>query len=292
VTIRVSDNGTSSLSDTRSFKIVVTAANTAPVLAVINNQSVAEETTLTFTATATDADQPVQTLSFSLEPGAPSGASITPAGVFSWTPTEAQGPGGYNITVRVSDNGTPSLSASRTFTATVNEVNRAPVLAAINDQTVKAGQPVSFTATASDADLPAQTLSFSLEPGSPAGASITPAGVFAWTPTPAQAPSTNIVTIRVSDNGTSSLSDTRSCKIMVEKPAEVRITQIERTYDGVLRIQWTTEIGGVYRVVLKREVTDTSWLTIKELTATGPISGMTNNLSGLGQCFLAIQRIP
>ena len=288
----MSDNGTPSLSDTKSFKIVVTAGNTAPVLAIINNQSVAEETALTFTATATDADQPAQTLSFSLDSGAPAGVSITPAGVFSWTPTEAQGPGTYPITVRVSDNGTPSMSASYAFTVTVNEVNRAPVLAAISDQTVKTGQTLSYIATATDADLPAQTLSFSLEPGAPAGASITPAGVFAWTPTPAQAPSTNTVSIRVSDNGTPSLSDTRSFKIMVEKPAEVRITQIERTSDEVLRIQWTTEIGGVYRVLLKREVTDTSWLTIKELTATGPISEMTNNMSGLGQCFLVIQRIP
>ena len=47
----------------------------------------------TFTAGASDPDVPANTLSFSLL-GAPAGATIHPAtGAFSWTPTEAQGPG-------------------------------------------------------------------------------------------------------------------------------------------------------------------------------------------------------
>jgi len=50
-----------------------------------------EETLLTFTATATDADVPAQSLTFSLDAGAPTGAGMTSGGVFTWTPTEAQG---------------------------------------------------------------------------------------------------------------------------------------------------------------------------------------------------------
>jgi hypothetical protein len=46
-------------------------------------------------------------------------------------PTEAQGPGTNVISIIVADNGTPSLSATQTFTAIVNEANSAPVLAAI-----------------------------------------------------------------------------------------------------------------------------------------------------------------
>jgi hypothetical protein len=60
---------------------------------------------LTFTATATDADLPANTLTYSLV-GAPAGASIEAnTGNFTWTPTEAQGPGVFNFTVRVSDGG-------------------------------------------------------------------------------------------------------------------------------------------------------------------------------------------
>ncbi len=65
--------------------------NVAPFLAAIGDKSVDELVQLTFTATATDADLPVQTLTFSLV-DAPDGAAITTAGVFTWTPTEEQGP--------------------------------------------------------------------------------------------------------------------------------------------------------------------------------------------------------
>jgi len=95
-------------------------ANTPPVLAPIGDKSVDELVPLTFTATATDADVPANTLSFSLGAGAPSGAAITAAGAFSWTPSEAQGPGSYPVTVVVSDG--HGGTDSETITVTVNEV--------------------------------------------------------------------------------------------------------------------------------------------------------------------------
>ena len=54
------------------------------------------------------------------------------------------------------DNGTPNLSDSETITVTVNEVNVAPVLDAIGNQTVDELALLSFTATASDVDDPGQ----------------------------------------------------------------------------------------------------------------------------------------
>ena len=64
-------------------------ANVPPVLSTIGNQTANELSLFTFTATATDADPTAQTLTFSLDPGAPAGASLTTNGVFTWTPTEA-----------------------------------------------------------------------------------------------------------------------------------------------------------------------------------------------------------
>src|SRR5205823_9332376 len=79
-----------------------------------------EGSQLSFTATATDPDSG-QTLSYRLDPGAPPGASInTSSGGFVLTPTEAQGPGTYPVTVRVTDNGSPPLSDAQTFTIVVN----------------------------------------------------------------------------------------------------------------------------------------------------------------------------
>ena len=62
-----------------------------PVLTVIGDRTVDELSLLTFTATATDPDVG-QTLTFSLDPGFPAGATIDPStGVFNFTPTEDQG---------------------------------------------------------------------------------------------------------------------------------------------------------------------------------------------------------
>lgn len=81
-------------------RITVTPVADTPVLAPIGNKSVVKNTTLTFTATATDADNG-QALSFSLI-GAPAGASINSStGAFTWTPTTT---GSFIFKVRVTDN--------------------------------------------------------------------------------------------------------------------------------------------------------------------------------------------
>ena len=89
--LTVFDNFGASSSDT--ITITVTSSNIAPILAPIGNKSINELETLVFTATATDADIPAQNLTFSLGANVPVGASITPEGVFSWTPSGQQGPG-------------------------------------------------------------------------------------------------------------------------------------------------------------------------------------------------------
>ncbi|MBP7031561.1 MAG: tandem-95 repeat protein, partial [Anaerolineaceae bacterium] len=102
-----------------------------------------------FTATATDADVPANTLAFSLV-GAPAGASINPTtGAFTWTPTEAQGPGEYTFTVKVCDNGTPVLCDEESITVTVTEVNTAPT-AQDQEVTTPEDTPVDITLVASD----------------------------------------------------------------------------------------------------------------------------------------------
>src|SRR5207247_5075552 len=66
---------------------------------------------------ATDTARPLQSRTFTLDPGAPAGAVINPAsGVFTWTPSAAQTPDTYTVTVRVTDSGTPPLSDAETIT--------------------------------------------------------------------------------------------------------------------------------------------------------------------------------
>src|SRR5205823_14546052 len=106
----------------------------APVLGAIGSKNVDEETNLAFTASATDHDIPANTLTFSLANGTtsclsvtscivPVGASInSSSGAFSWTPTEAQGPGTYRCSGNVTDDGSPALSDSDESSVTVAEV--------------------------------------------------------------------------------------------------------------------------------------------------------------------------
>ena len=65
----------------------------------------------------------------------------------------------YTFDVVVSDG---SLTDFETIHVTVAEVNVAPVLAAIGNQNVNELVALGFTATATDADVPANTLTFSL----------------------------------------------------------------------------------------------------------------------------------
>lgn len=216
-TVRVTDNGEGALYDEEEITVTVNEVNVAPVLGAIGNKSVDEETELTFTATATDQDLPANTLTFSLL-DAPAGASINSStGVFTWIPTEAQGPGSYTFTVRVTDNGEGALYDEEEITVTVNEVNVAPVLGAIGNKSVHWGELLTFTATATDQDVPANTLTFSLI-CAPAGASIDGAtGVFTWTPGADPGPGSYTFTVRVTDNGKGALYDEEEITVTVEK---------------------------------------------------------------------------
>ncbi len=95
------------------------SGNQPPTLAPIPNQSILAGRTLLVTNSASDADIPTQTLTFSLLT-APVNATInTNSGLFSWRPTITQSPSTQTVAVVVLDNGTPGLSATQSFTATV-----------------------------------------------------------------------------------------------------------------------------------------------------------------------------
>jgi len=119
-TLTSAEGGETGPPDTRpQINYTTSASNTAPVLATNSNQSLIAGQTLTFTNSATDADVPAQTLTFSLL-SPPSGATINPSnGVFTWRPTMAQSPSTNPFSVKVADSGTPSLSATQNFSVTV-----------------------------------------------------------------------------------------------------------------------------------------------------------------------------
>jgi hypothetical protein len=96
--------------------------NTAPTLATIPNIFSPPGQPISFAVLASDPEAPPQTLRFSLDPGAPAGATIDPvSGAFQWTPAASNAASPNWITVRVTDDGLPSLSATRVFAVFVQE---------------------------------------------------------------------------------------------------------------------------------------------------------------------------
>lgn len=139
---------------------------------------------------------------------------MTQDGVFTWIPTERQGPGTYTFDVVVFDAGDPVLADTQSITVSVAEKNTAPTLAPIADQSGDEGVELSFTADASDADFPRNLLAYRLE-GAPAGAVISPTGAFSWTPTDEQGPGIFRFDVIVVDNGDPALSDRQSVTFTV-----------------------------------------------------------------------------
>jgi len=227
-TVRVADNGSPVQATDETVSVTVREVNQSPVLAPIGDRTLNEGTALAAAASAVDPDLPANTLTYALEAG-PQGMTVVAAtGALSWTPTEAQGPGTYPVTVRVTDNGSPALTATTGFTVTVNEVNQAPVLATISSKTVAEGTNLTFVATATDADVPANKLTYGLV-GAPSGATIDPTtGAFSWTPGLADLGSRTF-TVTVTDNGTPPLSSQRNVTVTVKGRPDLALSALSTT---------------------------------------------------------------
>jgi hypothetical protein len=221
--MRVVDNGVPALAKTNEFNVTVNEVNVVPLLPTQLDRTINEITELRVTNTATDADLPSNTLIYSFLQSPP-GAQLSASGVITWTPSEAQGPSTNVFRTKVIDNGSPALAATNQFTVIVNEVNLAPVLGALVSRTANPGQQISFTASVTDSDLPANTLTFSLV-NPPQGASINAAsGAFSWRIPVALANTTNTVQVRVQDNGAPMGSDTESFTVSINPLAPVLIS--------------------------------------------------------------------
>jgi uncharacterized repeat protein (TIGR03806 family) len=127
--------------DVRLYNYVLNATqigqfvNSPPMLAPISNRTILAGRTLSITNSATDPDSPPQVLMFTLLTP-PFGAAINPSnGIFSWRPAISQF-GTNLLNVVVSDNGTPSLSATQGFSVTVNR----PVQPALANPSVSGGK--------------------------------------------------------------------------------------------------------------------------------------------------------
>jgi uncharacterized delta-60 repeat protein len=211
VTFTVTDDGTPVLNDLEAITITVDHVNQPPVLDPIGDKTGNEGELLAFVVTASDQDGDNLTYAAS---NLPAGASFYPlTQIFTWTPDYTQAGSYPNVTFTVTDDGTPVLNDSEVITITVNDVNRAPVLDPIGDQTVSEGQLLQLTVTASDPD--GNNLTYSAG-NVPTGASFDPlTQVFTWTPDYGQQGTYPDVTFTVTDDGTPVLNHSEAITITV-----------------------------------------------------------------------------
>ncbi|MDZ7858116.1 cadherin domain-containing protein [Sphaerotilus sp.] len=226
VTVQVSDG---SLTDTQVIAVTVTAVNdNTPAITSGSAVSVAENTTAVMTVTGTDADLPAQTLTFSIAGGADATRFTIDAatGALSFlaapdheAPSDADTDNVYDVTVQVSDG---SLTTSQAIAVTITPVNdNAPAITSGSTASIVENTTAVMTVTATDVDVPAQTLTFSITGGADAARFTIDAatGVLSFLPAPdheapGDADTDNVydVTVQVSDGG---LTSSQAIAVMV-----------------------------------------------------------------------------
>ena len=120
-----------------------------------------------------------------------------------------------------------------------------------------------------DNDIPAQTVTISLDPPVPPGAEINPSnGVFIWKPTQAQALNSYTITVRATDDGKPNQSSTRWFTVTVgQHPLAPRIGNVSVAAGGIT-INWIAIVGKTYRVQFKNSLSDADWNNLNsDLTA-------------------------
>ena len=123
------------------------------------------------------------------------------------------------IGLAVTSHNDGTLTTSTMDNTVVGPLNMPPSLTAIPNQEILAGRTLALTNSASDNDSPAQTLLYQLI-NPPSGAEINATnGVFTWRPSISESPSTETITVMVSDNGIPSMSATQSFQVAIQQPA-------------------------------------------------------------------------
>jgi len=152
-----------------------------------------------------------------------------------------------------------------------------PSLAAVADQLMDAGQTLLVTNSATDPNVPPQSLTFSLLNG-PAGGTLTPLDTtdaqFSWRAPVGQAGTTNLVTVAVSDGGTS-LSATNSYNVIVNPLSSQPTLDSINASNGQVTLVLNGPQGPDYTVLTSTNITDplSSWEVL--LTTNSPVTPVT-----------------
>jgi uncharacterized delta-60 repeat protein len=280
----------------KTFTVSITNVNDAPVItsngsgaaAAIN---ITENTTAVTTVTASDADLPAQVLTFTKTGTDAALFNLNASGVLTFiAPPDFEGTHGntYTLTVTVTDNGSPALNDTQALTITITNVNDAPVITSNGSGAAAAigiteNTTAVTTVIATDADLPAQVLTFTKSGTDAALFNLSASGVLTFIAAPdfeGAHGNTYAVTVTVTDNGAPAQSDSQALTITVananEGPGMVGLGPVVTNEDTPISVNFTV-VDPDAGAVLTLSVTSSSNTTLLPLANVVFTTGAGNN---------------
>jgi hypothetical protein len=166
----------------------------------------------------------------------------------------------HTIIVRATEG--RSAIGERSFNVALTNVNEPPWLAPVADTNLLAGRTLTITNTATDPEAPPQFLTFSLlDPLEGASVNATN-GLFTWRPAIAQGDTTNLLLVKVADNGTPNLIATQAFTVTVLRPVEPSLAAQAFT-NGQFSLLISGDTGPDYDIYSSTNLTD--WSLLQQL---------------------------
>ena len=211
-----------------------------------------------------------------LAPGASATLTVT---------ARAQGPGYWTNSLRAVCDAEEPVSTNNDL-QTALFINAPPSLVHLADLSVHAQMLVRLTNQATDADLPAQSLEFSLGPGAPTGTALDAlSGILTWTPSDAQT-GTYPVAVQVRDNFVTPASDSMVFTIKVAPRPQLGQVIVS---GGAVTLTWPSLPGVIYQPQFKDDLDQPEWTNLgANLPAAGTSLSVTDASPATGQRFYRV----
>ncbi|MCY2968767.1 MAG: M36 family metallopeptidase [Planctomycetota bacterium] len=255
--VQVTANDNAGRTTNQFLSITVTPTNdNSPIFTSPQTFSVAENVKAVGTVTATDADRPVQTVTFAISGGADqSKFSITTGGVLSFVsepdyenPTDVDHNNAYLVQITASDGAGGTTIQNLTVNVTpVNEFD--PVFTTSSAVSIPENTIPVLSVGASDADLPAQTVTYSIVGGDDQSKfTITSGGALSFLAAPdferpTDLNQNNIYLVRVRASDGLGRSATQDLAVTVTNVAESDIRVLSAKTDGSVTLTVNYEIA-------------------------------------------------
>jgi len=171
----------------------------------------------------------------------------------------------------------PTLGKTNFYT------NSAPVLGPLGPIQANAGEVFRVAFQASEVDSPPQSLTYLLEATGGSGAVLVSiSGMLTWETDPQVPDGTYLLKIRVTDNGSPPLSDTRSIKVNVHRGTPPSVSVGIPALGGTrITFSWSSRPGTSYRIQTVTNLDSGPWVDVPgDILASSEISSKSLELSG------------